>query len=217
MTNMNDALLASTSGTDADSLALAGELDAASTSGVPSAPKPSTTDTTNPNRDPAMLMSAIGGVAGAVSQIQAGRANKEIADANRSYALATEAQDRQSGEFAAVRRSIVADQLSGRARAMQSGSGTVAGAGTNRLVLNDQRLGSNMDAYLTRLNAGRQAFGAEVRGAGFGLQGSLSQRAGETGATATVLNTGSNLWLESDPRFDPRYSKGLAVGSSGGY
>jgi hypothetical protein len=70
---------------------------------------------------------------------------------------------------------------------------------------------------MLKLNAGRQAYADEVQASAAQLQGTLAKRAGETGAVSTVLNTVGNLSLEEDPAFDPRYSRGLAVGTAGGY
>ncbi len=148
-----------------------------------------------------MGMSAAGGITGAYAQYMAGRANKKIASWNAAQARLQSAQAIQAGDFAANRAAIREQQTQGAQRAAEAGSGVIAGAGTARAVEASSEASSEMDRTMIELNARRQAYGYQVQAAGDTLQGRMAEQTGDMGAIATLFNTGSNMWLESDPSF----------------
>ncbi len=164
----------------------------------------------------AMAAVGIGGAASAFSQYQSGRINQRIARYNAERLRVQAEQSIQAGDFAARRRQMVQEQLSGRTIANQAAGGTVVGAGTSRLVTAGQASASAMDQFLIRMNASRQAESFDVKAAGEEFSGDMAKRTGESGAIGSLLNTGSNEWLLSDSSFDPRFGRGVAVGGGGG-
>lgn len=163
----------------------------------------------------AMLTTGIGGLSAAYSQFQSGRINRRIARYNAERARVQADQAIQAGDFAARRRQMVQQQLTGSTIAAQASGGTVVGAGTSRLVTKGQESASAMDQFLLRLNASRQAESYMVKAAGEDFSGEMKMREGESGAIGSLLNTGSNEWLLSDSSFDPRFGRGVAVGGGG--
>ena len=157
-------------------------------------------------------MGAAGGISTAIATFEAGKMSQSLARFNANYAKTQADQAVQAGNFAAVRRQVVGNLQEGQTIARQSNSGTVANAGSNRAVIASQEAGTAQDRYLLQLNAGRQAQALQVRAAGDVLTGEQAKATGEMGALSTLLNTGSNEWLESDPTWDPRYGRGVPLG-----
>lgn len=167
--------------------------------------------TISPARQASMASGAVGGAASAYSMFEAGKTSQSLARFNANYARMQADQAVQAGGFAAARRQVVANQLTGRTVAEQGASGTVAGAGTNRAVTASQDAGTASDKYLLEVNASRQSNAMQVRAAGDDFTGQQDRSAGEMAAMSTLLNTGSNEWLESDPTWDPRFGRGVAT------
>lgn len=148
-----------------------------------------------------MGMAAVGGITSAYAQYQAGKAQKKIANWNAAQARVQSAQALQAGEFNANRVAIQAEQTQGRQRAAEAGSGIIAGAGTSRAVEASSEAASDMDRFMIELNAKRQAYGYQVKAAGDTLTGQMDMQRGEMGAASTLLNTGSQVWLDADAAY----------------
>jgi hypothetical protein len=170
-----------------------------------------TASSTGTGRGPMMAAAAAGGIASAIGTFESARINRSLARFNANYQRLQAEQALQAGGFAAVRRQVVQEQLTGRTRDVAAGSGTVVGAGSNRMTTASQEAGSAMDAYLMQLNAGREAYARRVGAAGTEMQGNMGMTKGEMQALSTLLNTGSDEWLMSDPQWDPRYGRGIPI------
>lgn len=148
-----------------------------------------------------MTMAGVGGLTSAYAQYMAGKAQRRIADWNAKQARVQAAQAIQAGDFAANRVAIQEQQTLGRQRAAEAGSGIIAGAGTARAVEASSEAASEMDRTMIELNARRQAYGYQVKAAGDTLTGQMEQQRDTFGAMSTLLNTGSQVWLDADPAY----------------
>ena len=167
---------------------------------------------TNPGSNSvAMAMTAAGGLTSALGQYQTGRTNRAIANSNATIARNQERETLANGEFAANRVEMKARLQESAQRAEQAGGGTVAGAGTGGLVTAQTEGASAMDELLIKRNAARAALGYESKAVGDEIEGDMADKAGKMGALSTLLNTGSQEWLESDPNYRGFHGSGLQV------
>ncbi len=154
-----------------------------------------------------MAMNIAGGISSAWSQFQSGKTNRELARFNANYQRLRADQARQAGGFAALRRAAISKQLTARIQSQQAASGTVVGAGTNRLVTQAEENASASDEYMLELNADRQATALKIQAAGQDLEGNMAQREGESKAISTLLSTGNQTYLDADSQYRSRMDR----------
>lgn len=157
----------------------------------------------------AMAMTAAGGVTSALAQLSAGKTNQAIARANASVAEAKSEEALNAGQFAANKAIERGRQVEATQRAGFAGQGVVAGAGTAGLVQKDTEQVSAVDAEMIRRNAQREALGFTSQAAADRMQGDAAAAQGRMGALSTLLNTGSQEWLESDPNYGGFRGRGI--------
>lgn len=160
--------------------------------------------------DVSMYESGIGGLTSAYAQYMAGRTNRRIANWNAAQARVQAAQAKEAGGLAANRVSTQEAETLGRQRGAEAGAGIVAGAGTARNVEASSQAASEMDKTMIELNARRAAYGFQMRAASDTAQGRIAEQQGEMGGIASLLNTQSQLWLESDQNYGGYRGKGIA-------
>lgn len=159
-----------------------------------------------------MALTAAGGLTSALGQLQSGKTNQRIARANAKIAEAQADESINTGEFAANRALARGRQIEAAARSGQAGQGTVVGAGTGALVTKNTEQASQVDALMIERNAARQAMGFKTKAAADTIQGDMAEAAGKAGAVSTVLNAGSQLWLEGDSTYAGYHGSGLRFG-----
>jgi hypothetical protein len=157
----------------------------------------------------AMAMTAAGGVTSALAQLSAGKTNQAIARANASVAESKAEEATNAGEFAANKAIERGRQLEGVQRAAFAGQGVVAGAGTAGLVQKDTEQVSAVNAEMIKRNAAREALGLTTQAKTDIMQGDAAAAQGRMGAVSTLLNTGSQEWLESDPDYGGFRGRGI--------
>ena len=108
---------------------------------------------------PAMAITAMGGVTGALAAYSAGKTNAYIARDNAKIAGVQAGEALASGEYEAGRAKLKGRRVEGMARAGEAGQGVVVGAGTSGAILQDTERASAMDALTIKRNAARQALG----------------------------------------------------------
>ena len=158
-----------------------------------------------------MGMTAAGGLVSANGQYQAGKTNQAIARSNAVVARAQGQQAVQAGEFAAGNADNRGRKIQSQQQAALASSGTVVGAGTNAQAMLNSEQASGMDALMIRRQAAREALGYEIKASGDELQGDMAAAAGKTGAISTLLNAGSQMWLEGDSNYGGYKGKGIKV------
>jgi len=154
------------------------------------------------NADPgsnrtAMAITAMGGVTGALAAYGAGKVNAHIARDNAKIATVQAGEAQAAGEYEAGRAQLKGRQVEGMARAGEAGQGVVVGAGTSGAILQDTERASAMDALMIRRNAARQALGYQLRAGSDQMQADALESAGKEKAFATLLNAGSDMWMEA--------------------
>ena len=160
----------------------------------------------------AMALTAAGGITSIMGQLSAGKLNKSIADANASVAEAQATEATHAGDFAASKAAEAGAQLEARQRGAIASSGTVVGAGTNRAVLGDTEQVTAVNQEMIKRNAIREALGFTSKAAGDEMAGQAAESGARMGAISTLLNTGSQEWLETDPNFQGYRGSGLNMG-----
>lgn len=145
----------------------------------------------------AMAITAMGGVTGALAAYGAGKTNARIGRDNAKIADAQSGEALAAGDYEAGRARLKGRQVEGMARAGEAGQGVVVGAGTSGAILQDTQRASAMDALLIQRNAARQALGYQLRAGSDRMQADAAEAAGKEKAFATLLSTGSELWMES--------------------
>lgn len=168
---------------------------------------------TNPGGNyTAQALTAAGGLTSALAQLQSGKTNQRIARDNAKIAEAQSEEATNAGEFAANRAFARGRQIEAAARATQAGQGTVVGAGTAGLVEKNTEQASQVDAMMIKRNAAREAMGFKTKAAADEIAGNLAAETGKMGALSTLLNTGSQEFLEGDPNFRGYHGSGLKFG-----
>lgn len=156
-------------------------------------------------------MTIAGGITAADAQWRTGQVNRTIANDNASMARDKQRETLAAGDFAANRVGMKAQLQESAQRASQAGGGVVAGAGTAGVVTAQTEGASAMDELLIKRNAARQALGYATE-ATADENASLDATAKERmGVTSTLLNTGSQAWLEQDPDYRGLRGSGLNV------
>lgn len=167
--------------------------------------------TQNPNYG-AMGLTAAGGIVTALSEHKAGKYNKAIADFNASQAHIQAEQALQTGGFQESVRQAEANIQQARTKSGQAAGGTVIGAGTNRLVTTSQEAGNEMDQLMIQTMANRRSYGYDVAEADDIAKGNMGMRTADNAAIATLLQTGNELSLESDPSYGGLRGSGIHIG-----
>ena len=162
----------------------------------------------------AMSMTAIGGITSAIGQYYSGQANKAIAGANAQIAGIQAQEAERTGVFASNRAVIRGHQIEEQQRASQAASGVVVGAGTAGSALESTEAASHMDALMIQRNAAREALGYQLKATNDTMHGRLAESSADMGAISTLLNTGAQEWLETDPNYTGL--RGSGVRFSGG-
>lgn len=143
--------------------------------------------------DTAMGLDALGGIIGAYSSFQTGRANEKVdrlnADADRLSAM----ESLQIGEYQAGVNDIHESLLAGAQATSFVGQGVIAGAGTAASVAAASDAMSEQDKAMIRINARRQAHGYEAAAVSADFQGRMAARAGRLGAVGSLLNAGGSI------------------------
>jgi hypothetical protein len=150
---------------------------------------------------PAMAITAMGGVTGALAAYGAGKVNAHIARDNATMADVQAGEAVAAGEYEAGKARLKGRQVEGMARAGEAGQGVVVGAGTSGAILQDTERASAMDALLIKRNAARQALGYQLRAGADRMTADAAESAGKEKAFATLLNAGSEMWMESEPNY----------------
>lgn len=179
---------------------------------------PATTAATPKPADPgpntlAMGLTAAGGLNSAVGQYLAGKTNEQISRDNASIAESKAEEATNAGAFAAAKAQERGRAVAAQARAAQAGGGVVAGAGTGALVAEDSQKASAMDALMIERNAARESLGFQNQAAADQEQAIASGQQAKAGAISTLLNTGSQEWLESDPNYGGFRGRGISFGN----
>lgn len=158
---------------------------------------------------------------GAYEQGQAGKkaGDYQAAVARNNSIIANQNADAagRAGYAQAEAASMRTAQAVGRSKAIAGASGVNVDAGSPLAVQGDvARLGM-LDALTIKSNAGRAAYGYKVQGMSYDAQGTLdqmmgknSERAGELGATSSIIGGASSVsdkWL---------YYQRLSPNSGGG-
>lgn len=159
----------------------------------------------------AMSMTAMGGLVSANAQYQTGKVNKHIANANAQIAEVQRDQALSAGAYTAGKVAMHGRQIESTQAAAQAGGGTVVGAGTNRAVLDNTEQASSMDALMIQRNASREALGYQLKADADRMQGDQAMATGKMGAMSSLLNTGSQMWLESDTNYRGYKAGGIRV------
>ena len=159
----------------------------------------------------AMSMTAAGGLISANAQYLTGKTNKHIAEVNAKIAESQRDQALQAGAYTAGRVAMHGRQLESTQQAAQAAGGTVVGAGTNQAVTDNTEQASSMDALMIQRNAAREALGYQLKASADRMQGDQAMAAGKSGAIASLLNTGSQEWLESDSNYRGYHGNGINV------
>lgn len=160
----------------------------------------------------AMGMTAFGGITSALGSYYAGKTQQAIANANAEIGRIQSQEAIRTGEFAANRAITRGRQVEGQQRAAEGASGIVAGAGTGALAEASTEQASHMDQLMIQRNAAREALGFRENAAADTEQGVLARATGNAGAISTLLNTGAQEWLESDPQFRGYHGSGISFG-----
>lgn len=112
--------------------------------------------------------------------------NKQIALQNRDYAIS-------AGETSAGLYGLKARQREGQIIASQGASGTEVGRGSNKDVIDSQRMVTQMDEAQIRNNAARVAYGYQLEAEGKGQQAQLYEMASQDASRAGRYNVMSSL------------------------
>jgi len=124
----------------------------------------------------------------AYSQVQTGKANASIANANANEQNQAAKDAINTGNDQAYQQRQKATQLEGQQRAIMGASGTDLTSG-NALDLTTQTAqGGELDALTTINNAQRQAAGLNFQASATRAQGSVDEQTADLGATTTLLN-----------------------------
>lgn len=159
----------------------------------------------------ATAMTIAGGLTAAGAQWRTGQANRSIANANASMARDKQRETIAAGEFAANRVEMKARLQESAERAAQGASGGVAGAGTSGLVTAQTASNSAMDELMIKRNAARAALGYATEATADDNAALDAGAKEKMGMVSTLLNTGSQSWLESDPDYRGLRGSGLSV------
>lgn len=163
-------------------------------------PAATTTTTAQPGPNMAPWLTAFGGLTSAFSQFKAGETNASIARFNANLERLRSNQAIQSGDLAAAQESARQKQREGALTASLGAQG-VGPAGTAAAAAASSRNMSAMDQLVIKVNARRQAAGFEARAASDEIQADQEARQGKTTALATLLYTGAQEELETDPSY----------------
>ena len=69
-----------------------------------------------------------------------------------------------------------------------------------------------MDALMIKRAAAREAMGFTAQGMTDQMEGQMAAQAGRLSALSTLLNAGSQMWLESDPNYIGYRGRGVGMG-----
>jgi len=158
-----------------------------------------------------LALTAGGGITSAWGQLQSGKTNRDIERVNAQVARDKAEQAENAGAFAAAKTQIKGQQIQGVQRGAMAGQGTVAGAGTSGAVLQDTTEATGMDALMIQRNAAREAMGYQTAAMSDEMKGNAAYRAGQMGAISTLMNAGSQAWLESDPNYSGYRGRGVGL------
>lgn len=149
-------------------------------------------------------MTAAGGAMSAYAALQAGRYNKSALDFKAREAVAQAQEAKRAGDVAAGRQVAKGLILEGQAKGAMAGAGTVVGAGTNRVILDQSEAANAIDVATIRANAVREAYGYSARALAYREEGAMTELAGKEQAVATGLNTMNDEFFEADATHEKR-------------
>jgi hypothetical protein len=157
----------------------------------------------------AMAFTGLGGATTAYAQYAAAKAQKDIARSNSAIDLAGAQEANEAGGFNAAKAEAHGEQMASSARAAAAGQGQTAGAGTAGLVAANSEQAGAMNALMIQRNAAREAMGYQSRAASEQEQAIAAGAQETTAPTATLLNAGSQEWLESDSNYSGFRGRGI--------
>ena len=147
----------------------------------------------------APILTAFAGLTNAFAQMASGKITSRIDDYNANLARLQAAQAQQAGDLAS-------NQEAGRERQREGATTASFGAqnavgGTAATTAASIRNTSAMDRMVIETNARRQAMGYENQASTDALKAKLAMTGARTGAASTLLATGAQEELETDPRY----------------
>jgi hypothetical protein len=135
---------------------------------------------------------AIGGLAQAYAQNQAGEAAKKLADRNADLDELRGLDAIGRGREAEKRHRIEVAKLKGSQRAAFAGQGVVVGRDSAATVEQETETLGELDALTIRNNAAREAWGYRVQASDTRARGRIARQEGRMQAVGTLLTTGAN-------------------------
>lgn len=157
-------------------------------------------------------LTAAGGITSALAQYTAGKTNQRIADANAKIAEAQREEVINAGTFAANRASLRGRQVEAAQQAAQAGGGVVVGAGTSGNVIQSTEQATAVDSMMIQRNAAREALGYTIKAGTDRMAGTAAAETGKMQALGTLLNAGSEEWIQSDSTFRGYHGSGVRFG-----
>src|ERR1017187_9704858 len=158
--------------------------------------------------DPISLsLMAVGGATGAFSAFSSGQSQGSmydyragVAKANQQISLQNASYEIQGGEDRALISGERSRFRAGQIGAAQGASGLDVNRGSAPLVRSGQNIIAQQDQAVIRSNAGRLAYGQEVKGAEYGAEatadtiaGSNARTSGDIGAVTSLISASSNV------------------------
>lgn len=153
---------------------------------------------------------AIGGLAQAYGQAQAGSAAQKLADRNADLDDIRARDAIARGEKAEARHRIEVRRLQGAQRAGFAAQGVVVDQDTAGAVVEETEVLGELDALTIRNNAAREAWGFRVQAADTRARGAIAKREGRNQAAGTLLTSAGSTALSYE-RYQDRKRR-LAAG-----
>lgn len=146
------------------------------------------------------IISASGASQSANAQAQASAYQAQVARNNQIIAQQYAEQSRREGEIQAQTKETETAQRIGAVRAAAGAAGLDTASGSPLRLQDDTKALGSLDAQTIRYNAAKQAYGYEVRAAGFEGQSRLdtmasenARSAGSLGALGAIISGGASV------------------------
>ena len=170
----------------------------------------------------AMGLGLAGGAMGAFSSITGGQAQGSMYDyragvarANQQISAQNAAYEIQGGEDRALISGERSRFRAGGIAVAQGASGVDVNRGSAPLVRSGQNIIAQQDQSIIRSNAGRLAYGQEVKGAEYGAEATTETLAGEHARTAGDIGAVTSL-IGAASSVAGKWYQGTQAGMSGG-